>query len=281
MLLFAEFLLRLVFGLSAGMAIVSPRQVASGYYRNNLYVTLGLALMATLLCRTLDGDAFWYAVAAAATSYAGSVCWLYEKSVLGRQLLVVLAAVALLAAMNLASSQEEPDAVLNRYFTAPGADQVSASEADGLAQRARTIGTISTALSFTSVVTSGLLLGVTMASMLLGHWYLNSPTMQIAPLRKLLVAMAGVTTLQIVVSVCGLAGEMASAEVMPFQWWLFLALRWLFGLIGVAILTFMAWRTLDIPNTQSATGILYVAVIGTFVGETMSLLLSRESVFPL
>ncbi len=281
MLLFAEFLLRLVFGLSAGMAIVSPRQVASGYYRNNLYVTLALALLATLLCRTLDAHAFWYAVAAAAASYAGSACWLYEKSVLARQLLVVLAVVALLAAMNLASAQKKPDAVLDRYITTSAPDRLSASDAEQLVQRARTIGTMSAALSIASVVTSGLLLGVTMASMLLGHWYLNSPTMQIAPLRKLLVAMACVTILQIVVSACGLAGEMASAKLLPFQWWLFVALRWLFGLIGVAILTFMTWRTLDIPNTQSATGILYVAVIGTFVGETMALLLSRESVYPL
>jgi hypothetical protein len=46
-------------------------------------------------------------------------------------------------------------------------------------------------------------------------------------------------------------------------------------------LAWMAWQTLKIPNTQSATGILYVAVIGTFVGETTALLLSAESLFPL
>ena len=39
--------------------------------------------------------------------------------------------------------------------------------------------------------------------------------------------------------------------------------------------------TVEIRSTQSATGILYVAVIGTFVGETMSLLLSAESVYPI
>jgi hypothetical protein len=65
------------------------------------------------------------------------------------------------------------------------------------------------------------------------------------------------------------------------QWWLFVALRWSFGLVGVVILIWMAGRTLAVPNTQSATGILYVAVIGVFVGETMSLLLSAESAHPL
>jgi hypothetical protein len=62
---------------------------------------------------------------------------------------------------------------------------------------------------------------------------------------------------------------------------LFLLLRWSFGLVAVAALTWMAWKTLKIPNTQSATGILYVAVIGAFVGELTSLLLSAESAFPL
>ena len=37
-----QFVLRLSFGLALGMALTSPRQVTSGYYRNHLYVLLGL-----------------------------------------------------------------------------------------------------------------------------------------------------------------------------------------------------------------------------------------------
>jgi hypothetical protein len=51
----------------------------------------------------------------------------------------------------------------------------------------------------------------------------------------------------------------------------------LFGLVGVLALTLMAWKTLQIPNTQSATGILYVAVIGVFTGELLGLLLSADA----
>ena len=80
-------------------------------------------------------------------------------------------------------------------------------------------------------------------------------------------------------SACGASSTYANR--VTTQWWLFLLLRWSFGLVGVAVLAWMAWQTLKIPNTQSATGILYVAVIGTFVGETMALLLSAESLFPL
>jgi FtsH-binding integral membrane protein len=120
-----------------------------------------------------------------------------------------------------------------------------------------------------------------MAAMLLGHWYLNSPTMELGPLRRLILAMAAALGLQVVVSSLGLWGELSSVSAVSTQWVLFVVLRWLFGLVGVAGLTWMAWQTLKIPNTQSTTGILYVAVIGTFVGETMALLLSRESLFPL
>jgi len=45
-------------------------------------------------------------------------------------------------------------------------------------------------------------------------------------------------------------------------------------------LAWMAWQTLKIPNTQSATGILYVAVITVFIGELTSLLLSGGTAFP-
>jgi hypothetical protein len=121
---------------------------------------------------------------------------------------------------------------------------------------------------------------VTMAAMLLGHWYLNAPGMQLAPLKRLLRWMTGLVAAQTLVSGIGLALELSHRDPTT-AFLLFVILRWLFGLIGVAILIWMAWQTLKIPNTQSATGILYVAEIGTFVGETMSLLLSAESAYPL
>ena len=43
----------------------------------------------------------------------------------------------------------------------------------------------------------------------------------------------------------------------------------------------MTLGTLKIPNTQSATGILYAAVILAFIGELTSQLLTAEARFPL
>jgi hypothetical protein len=105
--------------------------------------------------------------------------------------------------------------------------------------------------------------------------------MELAPLRRLLAAAAIAVGVQAMISGIGLAAEVSTGIDVSLNWLLFLVLRWSFGLCGVLALLWMAWRTLEVPNTQSATGILYVAVIGVFVGELAAALLSAESAFPL
>ncbi len=228
------------------MAITSPRKVSSGYFRNHLYVTLGLATLAALAISRLSHAAAWLAGAAAVLSFFGAACWLYEARRAGIVLLWCVAACALAAAL-------------------------IGQSADGPL----------TTLRVVSVATSGLVLGLTMAAMLLGHWYLNSPGMELDPLRRLLIAMALAVGLQILVSGLYLVGDLRAALPTTSLWLMLVLLRWSFGLCGVLVLIWMAWETLKIPNTQSATGILYVAVIGTFVGELSAQLLSAPTAFPL
>ena len=258
MSILAQFLLRLCFGLAAGMAMTSPRQVSSGYYRNHLFVTLGLATLAALALSQWSPLGMWLAVAAAALSYVGSVCWLYEAKRAGVLLLWLVAGAALSAA--LVAHTVSPEEHLAPRATSAVAPIFPVA-----------------LLSRLSVVTSGLVLGTTMAAMLLGHWYLNAPGMELAPLRRLLLAMAVAVGLQTLVSASGLVGVWQAGSVQPSSWIIFIMMRWSFGLVGVMGLVWMAWKTLDIPNTQSATGILYVAVIAAFVGELTALLLSAES----
>ena len=47
--LLTQFLYRLSFGLAAGMAVTSPRLVTSGFFRNHLYVVLGLNVLAAVV----------------------------------------------------------------------------------------------------------------------------------------------------------------------------------------------------------------------------------------
>jgi hypothetical protein len=60
--------------------------------------------------------------------------------------------------------------------------------------------------------------------------------------------------------------QMPLAPATAFEWAI-TAIRWSAGLVGVLLVGIMAWQTLRIPNTQSATGILYVGVILAFLGE--------------
>jgi hypothetical protein len=249
MQLLAQFLLRLTFGLAVGMGITSSRQVASGYFRNHLYVTLGLATLAALALAKLDSVAMWLAASAAALSFVGAACWLYESPRAGKIALWLIAAYVLAAAI--VSQSESTTPHLSRAWNA------------------------------LSIATSGLVLGLVFAAMLLGHWYLNSPGMSLAPLRRLLAAAAIAAAAQAVLSAVGAVNAWSTQPDITSTWWLFLALRWSFGICGVLALLWMAWRTLEIPNTQSATGILYVAVIGVFVGELAAALLSAQSAIPL
>ncbi|MGD9724182.1 MAG: hypothetical protein AB7O59_23160 [Pirellulales bacterium] len=245
MAILTQFVLRLSFGLALGMALTNPRQVTSGYYRNHLYVLLGLTVLATLVAfGARDQFALAPPLAAATVSYVGSVAWLYEKPRAGVVLLWLVAGLTLWGAW--ADTQFD-----------------SAASPAALA------------LAWLDPPTSGLVLGLTMAAMFLGHWYLNSPTMALGPLQRLVVLMAAAIVQRMVVE-AGRLTLILSAGTPTTEDCLFLALRWLSGLLGALGLAGMTWQTLKIPNTQSATGILYVAVIVTFLGELIALLMAAQ-----
>ena len=236
--------------MAAAMALVPPRQVTSGYFRNNLYVLLGLNVLATLVSLAAP-EQFVLAppLVGAIACYIGGALWLYEKPMAGRW------ALCLIALLDLAGGWLSP----------------------------RPLGLTTTAhvLFDADLITGGLVLGTTMAAMLLGHWYLNSPTMALAPLRRLIWIMGGAIALRTLTDGLGLSLELQAATWPSQGVLLFILLRWLAGIFGAAGLTVMAWKTLLIPNTQSATGILYVGVIATFIGELVSLLLSSSTAYPL
>jgi hypothetical protein len=251
MALLTQFLFRASFGLALSMALTSPRQVTSGYFRNHLYVLLGLNVLAASVAFSAPSQfAWWPPLTAAIISYVGAVCWLYEKPRPG------IIALALVAGTTLIGAWLATD--WSRYTT--GAGRV---------------------LEALDPLTSGLLLGSTLAAMFLGHWYLNTPTMVMAPLERLIVLMAGALLLRAVVCAVGLAFQVVDGGPLSSSSWLFILLRWLAGLLGAAGLTWMTWKTLRIPNTQSATGILYVAVLATFLGELTAMLLSTDTSYPI
>ena len=255
MIILIHFLLRVSFGMATAMAGTSPKQVTSGYYRNHLYVLLGFNVLASMVAvGRSTGIGIWAPITAAAFSYVGSVFWLYEKPGLGRLSLLGVAAASIIGVLQPRLGMlTEPDAKLLP---------------------------LQALLQIVDPISGGLLLGITLAAMFLGHWYLNTPTMKMAPLQWLVAAMGTAVLLRAIVCGTGLALTFQYADPGAFSHW-FAALRWLAGILGTAGVVGMTWQTLKIPNTQSATGILYVGVIVTFIGELASLLMSSSLPYPI
>jgi hypothetical protein len=255
-----QFVFRITFGVALAMGITPPRWVSTGFYRVHLWVLMGLNTLSSLIIYTqsdavsrgVDDASLLLALAIglAVCSYLGSVFWLYERVGIGLVLLGILAAGGFAAAV-LATGWGDVQAPAHRV------------------------------IRVCDLVSSGMLLGAAMSAMFLGHWYLNTPTMELSPLRRLVLALIAAVILRALVSGTGLAWHtQASASLAP-DFWIFVALRWLAGIAGTLLLAVLTWHTLKIPNTQSATGILYAGMILAFIGELTSQFLSADAAYPL
>ena len=138
---------------------------------------------------------------------------------------------------------------------------------------------VPTGLTIVSFLTSTALLGSTCTAMILGHWYLVLPLMDVSLLRSIVKFHIGSTVLRIVVvgTVVLLAVASGEASTGPsFERYIFSLdgvffwQRVLFGLCGPAVLAYLTWETAKIRSTQSATGILYVDFFAVTVGEVLA-----------
>jgi hypothetical protein len=245
MQLLLDFLCRFGWGMAAGLVLTPAGIVPSGFFRVNLLVVLGLATAAALVARgeAAGSSLVWMLAAAAAlVAWIGSVAWLGERRRAGLGLcgvtaLLLAAAAALVAA-------------------APGPSTAKVPQA-------------------AAALLSGLVSGLAVHAMLLGHWYLNAPGMRVDALRRMIDLALAAWGLQLAWSGAALAlgGWPAGGGTTTTA---LVALRWLAGLVGLPVLLVMARKTLDIPNTQSATGILYVACLAAILGELTAQLLQAS-----
>jgi hypothetical protein len=104
--------------------------------------------------------------------------------------------------------------------------------------------------------------------------------MDLGPLKRLVAFIGGAVLVRIILCAVGLAITVSASQELSTTFWVFVCFRWLAGLLGTAAMAWMTWLTLRVPNTQSATGILYTGVILVFLGELVSQLLSVDLVYP-
>lgn len=126
-------------------------------------------------------------------------------------------------------------------------------------------------------VLSTFFLGFTMTAMLLGHWYLNQPKMSGDELKRVTIAFLVLVALRFLVATWGLyqlLSPMTEAEIYKAlagtTQGIFVLMRYFWGILGPLGLAYLIWGTVKIRSTQSATGILYVAVVFVLIGEIIS-----------
>ena len=146
------------------------------------------------------------------------------------------------------------------------------------------------ALTMASCLSSTLLLGGACTAMILGHWYLILPSMQVSHLQS--IVKVHIASLVVRVAV------VAAAVIVAIETWqpgtgpnferyitsvsgIFFWQRVLFGLAGPALLSYLTWETAKIRSTQSATGILYVDFFTVVVGEVLAKYLLLATRVPL
>ena len=146
------------------------------------------------------------------------------------------------------------------------------------------------ALTAASFVTSGALLGGACTSMILGHWYLVLPSMDVALLQAvvrfhIVSVIARTVVIGVVVAASlGAWGAYAGPDFARYVLSIdgvFFWQRVLFGLAGPLVLAYLTWETAKIRSTQSATGILYVDVFAVVVGEVLAKYLLLTTQLPL
>jgi hypothetical protein len=134
-------------------------------------------------------------------------------------------------------------------------------------------------LTIASFLSSAALLGGACTAMILGHWYLIIPSMQVSHLQS--IVKLHILSMIVRVAVVAAAVFLAIATWEPgmgpsFRRYItsaagiFFWQRVLFGLAGPAVLSYLTWETAKIRSTQSATGILYVDFFTVVVGEALA-----------
>ncbi|HET6423724.1 MAG TPA: hypothetical protein VFG20_08585 [Planctomycetaceae bacterium] len=244
----ATFVMQLIAGISLMWTVMPRRQVTSGFFRIQMLLVLGLSVLVALVAGRFNGDSalsgpvlMAVGISLTVIAFLGSILWTLERRVAGAICCFVINVIAMTTLVQLGL------------------------RAGGV-------------LPMASLLATAGVLGGTVTGMLLGHWYLTAPTMSIAPLSSLTRALLVAVIVRLAVSAAG--WWFHSEAIHGSLLWSWFALRWLAGIAAPLVLCGMTLRILRYRNTQAATGVLFAAVILSFIGEMSATLLTMETHHP-
>jgi len=245
------FCLRLACGMIGSLALLSSKEVNPRFFRTHYLVALGLVCLAAIAMPFGDTSpmiAIWFGLRVVILPIAAIICclgsfsWWIEGNP-GSRIIGISCDILLIMALG--------------FQTGLSVERLASADF---------------AVMLAGELTSAALLGTAVTAMLLGHSYLIAPGMSLAPLMRLLTALFVATGLRMILAAWGLWSWTAGHSLVNWEdeTVLWLPVRWGLGFGGPLILGWMARSAAKIRSTQSATGILYVVVIFTFLGELTS-----------
>jgi hypothetical protein len=126
------------------------------------------------------------------------------------------------------------------------------------------------------LLSSALLLGIILYSMLLGHWYLVVPKLSEKPLKIAAIILWIILIFKIVLSLMNTYKHFDFFEQQTnlgagyaFNW-LLLIMRMSFGYAVILGMSLFNWKLVSMRSIQSSTGILYAMTFFIFIGELVS-----------
>jgi hypothetical protein len=130
----------------------------------------------------------------------------------------------------------------------------------------------SVALVLLSLLVGALAAGTVCVAMTLGHWYLVTPRLPEAPLREMTGFLVALIVLQALILVPALILPHDDIDTSvdgpllenPFFW-----MRTGFGIVFPGVLAWMAFDSTSVRAMQSATGLLYIAMVLVISGEVV------------
>jgi len=262
-----SFLLKLVTGITLMWLLMPRKEVTDGFFRIQMLVALALCVLLVLVMqsgntpqatdsvtnalttglRTQTGNQFIRCAQfiAAVIAFAGHIVWKLGRRRPGA---VAIYAVAVLCLLSL----------------------VTASLAGGVDFDSLNL--------LLSDLASAAVLGATLTGMLLGHWYLTTPTMSIGPLSWFTKALAVAAVARLLMTSLSLFRFGFISHDLVHLLWLIVRI------VGAILVPFatavVVARILKYRNTQSATGVLFASLILVFMGEMTAALLERDLRIP-
>ena len=246
----ALFVLKLVTGVTLMWLLMPRKEVTDGFFRIQMLVGLGLCVLIALAAdpsslisaapgasgvpvsaeQTVQAKSTvsilkGLMIVGAVTSYIGHIVWKLGRRGPGR---VTIYLMSLCCVLGLALHAVRADSKVN------------------------------TMVQIASDFSSASVLGAMLTGMLLGHWYLTTPTMSVSVVVLLQFGWSATDTTHI----------------------LWLSMRLIGGILVPAVISMMVVKILQYRNTQSATGVLFAGLILVFMGEMTAALLERDLGIP-